>query len=139
MGARVTPMSGFSVRGGAAGRGHGLARVTTGAVLIGGADVGGAGAGGGGGGALAGVGWVLLGVGCALVGAGLALVGGFGATVVVSSPPGAGLRDSSRTPDTTAAAAAAAMSAVIACLLRYHGSGAGLNVNVVRVGEPSRP
>jgi hypothetical protein len=122
-GARVTPISGFSAWDGAAGRGHGFWRVTTGAGSICAAVAGAGGGGAGGGiGALGPVGGTLVGVGWALVGAGLGVVDACGATVD-SSAPVAGLRTASRTPPTTMAATAAAASPVTTCLVRYHGRG----------------
>ena len=132
IGARVTPIAGFSVLGDAAGGCHGSGSVTTGAVL---SAVGGGG--GGGGGTFAGVDWTLLGAGWALlVGADPALGDGVGATLVGASVTG--LRRTNRTPDTTPAKAPAATRAIIARLLRYHGRAAGLNVKVL-LGEGSWP
>jgi hypothetical protein len=131
IGVRVTPISGFSVWDGVAGRGGGFSSVATGAGLICAADGGGGGGAGGGTGALAWVGWTLL-------GAGWAVVDAFGDTVVDSSAPVPGLRNISRTPHTTMAASAAAASAVTACLVRYHGRALLSAVHLLILGVPSR-
>jgi hypothetical protein len=83
--------------------------------------------------------WTLLGAGWALlVGADPALGDGVGATLVGASVAVTELRRTNRTPDTTPAKAPAATRAIIACLLRYHGRVAGLNVKVL-LGEGSWP
>jgi hypothetical protein len=72
----------------------------------------------------------LVGVGSALLGVGCALVDGCGATDVDVEGSVAGLLDNARkTTGTTTAADATAMSAIVACLVRYHGGGGALNVN----------
>jgi hypothetical protein len=72
----------------------------------------------------------LIGVGGALLGAGWVLIDGRGATDVDSTGLVAGaLRKVSRTIGTATAAEATAMSAILACLVRYHGGGGDLNVN----------
>jgi hypothetical protein len=69
-------------------------------------------------------------VGAALLGAGCALVDGCGATDVDFEGAVAGLLEStSITIGTATAADAAAISAMVACLVRYHGRGGALNVN----------
>jgi hypothetical protein len=71
-------------------------------------------------------------VGCALVGAGWALVDVCGETDVDSPGLPAGLLGhTSTTTGTATAADAAAISAIVACLVRYHGGGGALNVNAL--------
>ena len=94
-------------------------------------SVGGAGGGGGGGGGGSG-GGRLIGVGGTLLGAGWALVDGLGATEVdcsgaVEESP----RNASMTIGTATAAVATAIRATFAGLVRYHGGGGALNVNVL--------
>jgi hypothetical protein len=84
------------------------------------------------------------GSGAALVvaGAGWALVGAVGVTDdVTSSTVPAGPRNTSSTPDTTIAATAAdaAMIAVSACLVRYHGVGAGVKLQVPTLNASKWP
>jgi hypothetical protein len=138
IGARVTPISGLSTGGcGVPVRGHGFGPyprpLDAGAGFCdtagGGIGRGGDGrGGGGGGGAFSGGGAVVVGAGWALLDVGWAFVDG--TTVVVDSPAsGPGLRSSTSTmPDTAAVAAAAAISETRTGLVRYHGGGAGLNV-----------
>jgi hypothetical protein len=58
------------------------------------------------------------------------LIDGRGATDVDSTGPVAGpLGSVSRTTGTATAAEATVMSAILACLVRYHGGGGDLNVN----------
>ena len=64
--------------------------------------------------------------------AGWALVDACGDTDVDSSGPVAGLLgNTSKTTGTATAADATATSAIVACLVRYHGRGGGLNVSVL--------
>jgi hypothetical protein len=66
------------------------------------------------------------------VGAGCALVDTCGETDVDSPGLLAGLLGhTSTTTGTATAADAAAISAILACLVRYHGGGGGLNVNAL--------
>jgi hypothetical protein len=75
----------------------------------------------------------LIGVGLAL-GAGWALVDACGETDVESRGLFAGLLDNtSKTTGTATAAAAVTINAIVACLVRYHGGGGGLNVNALLV------
>jgi hypothetical protein len=67
-----------------------------------------------------------------LVGAGWALVDARGETDVVSPGLLAGLLGHmSTTTGTATAADVAAISAILACLVRYHGDGGALNVNAL--------
>lgn len=120
-GVRVTPMSGFSVGDCV----HGSGCVYAGAESV--SSVGGGGRGGGG----RGGGWgVSIGVGCVLGAVG-ALVDAFGETDVDSPGLLAGLLGhTSMTTGTAKVADAAAISAIRACLVRYHGGGA-LNVKAL--------
>ena len=69
-------------------------------------------------------------MGCTLVGVGCAVVDTCGATDVDFEGSVAGLLgNTSKTTGTTTAADAAATSAIVACLVRYHGCGGALNVN----------
>lgn len=125
IGARVTSTCGFSSGGGAE-------RVQSGWLYVGAEPVSAAGGGGGGGGGGGSGGGALIGVGAALLGTGWADVDGFGATdvdcsgLVAESPPNA-----SRTIGTATAAVATAIRAIFAGLVRYHGGGGDLNVNVL--------
>ena len=74
----------------------------------------------------------MVGIGAALLGAGCALVDACGATDVDFEGSVAGLLGHTRmTVGTATAAHAAAMSAMVACLVRYHGGGGALNVSAV--------
>jgi hypothetical protein len=67
-----------------------------------------------------------------MLGVGWAVVDGRGATDVdCSGPVVVLLGQASRTIGTTTAADAAAMSAIRACLVRYHGGGGVRNVNAL--------
>jgi hypothetical protein len=65
------------------------------------------------------------------VGAGWALVDACGETDVDSPGLLAGLGHMSTTTGTATAADAAAISAILACLVRYHGDGGARNVNAL--------
>jgi hypothetical protein len=72
----------------------------------------------------------LVGVGSALLGVGCTVVDGCGAADVDVVGSVAGLLDvASKTTGTATAADATAMSAIVACLVRYHGGGGVRNVN----------
>jgi hypothetical protein len=71
-------------------------------------------------------------MGAALLGAGCALVDVCGATDVEFDGSVAGLLGHTRmTIGTATAADAATISAIVACLVRYHGGGGALNVSAV--------
>jgi hypothetical protein len=66
------------------------------------------------------------------MGTGWALVDACGATDVEGAGLVEGLSgNTSRTIGTATAADATAISAIVACLVRYHGGGGGLNVKVL--------
>jgi hypothetical protein len=74
----------------------------------------------------------LTGVGSALLGVGCGVVDACGATDVDSSGPAAGLsRNTSMRTGRATAANATATSAIIACLVRYHGARGGRKVSVL--------
>ena len=76
----------------------------------------------------------MVGMGAELLGAGCALVDVCGATDVDFEGAVAELPGHTRmTTGTATAAATAAMSAIVACLVRYHGCGGALNVSAVSV------
>jgi len=82
----------------------------------------------------------LVGVGTALLGAGCALVEVCGATDVDVEGAVAGLLGHTRmTTGTATAADTAAISAIAACLVRYHGGGGALNVNPLSFDARSWP
>jgi hypothetical protein len=72
-------------------------------------------------------------MGAALMGAGWTLADGCGATDVVDSAGSVAglLGHTSTTIGTATAADAPASKAIVACLVRYHGDGGGLNVSAL--------
>jgi len=74
----------------------------------------------------------MTGVGSAPLGVACDVVDACGATDVASSGPAAGLSpNTSMTTGRATTAAAMAISAIVACLLRYHGARGGRNVSVL--------